>query len=250
MKPSELLRNAMKIVKSNSPEILTALGIGGVVTTGYLAFKAGVNSTNPKYDTVYVGEQPDERKKMIDRAKATWKLYIPTGISGAATITCIIVANRSGGRRTAAAVAAYSLTERAFSEYKEKVIENVGKNKEEKVRTDIAQQRVLDNPMGGGEIAIVAGGSSLCFDMTSMRYFRSDYETLRRIENEINYQIVHERYVGLSEFYVLVGLQITKDSVNQGWTNDKLMELDIQTTLAENNEPCLTIDFNYIGPLP
>jgi hypothetical protein len=257
VKVSELLSNATKLIKSNSPEILTALGIGGVVTTSYLVGKAAFKAakmieedaglaTNGKFLENIL--PPKERLKR--EIKLTWKEYIPAGVSGAATIACIVCVNRTSGRRTAAAVAAYSLTERAFSEYKDKVVEQVGINKEEKVRAAIAQDKVTNNPLGNANITILAGGNSLCFDLTSMRYFRSDYETLRRFENEINFQLVHERYMSLSDFYALVGLDATPDSVHKGWSNDRLMELDINTTLADNNEPCLTIDFNYLSPLP
>lgn len=254
MRPSDLLSNALKLIKSNSPEILTALGIGGVVTTSYLVGKASFRAAKTieqdarfDGDTMIIQDPKERAKEMV---KLTWKLYIPAGISGVATIGCVVFANRSSGRRTAAAVAAYSLTERAFSEYKEKVVEQIGVNKEEKIKAEIAQQKVNNNPLGGREVKMVVGGNSLCFDLTSQRYFRSDYETLKRVENEINFQLVHERYVGLSEFYVEIGLTVTKDSILQGWSNDRLMELEINTTMSDNNEPCLTIDFNYLSPLP
>lgn len=255
MKLSELLSNATKLIKSNSPEILTALGIGGVVTTSYLVGKASFKAAkmieqDTRFDEEAQSYVQDPKERLKEQVKLVGKLYIPAGISGIATITCIVCSNRTSGHRTAAAVAAYSLTEKAFSEYKEQVIEQVGRNKEEKVRAELAQKKVNDHPLGDQDLKIVAGGNVLCFDLRSMRYFRSDYERIRRVENEMNYQIVHERYVGLSEFYIAVGLQVTPESVHLGWTDGQLMELDIQTTLAENNEPCLTIDFNYLAPLP
>ncbi len=64
------------------------------------------------------------------------------------TIVCIVGSSKAGGRRTTAAVAAYSLTERAFSEYKEKVVEQIGKGQEQKIRDEIVQDQVDKKPLG------------------------------------------------------------------------------------------------------
>jgi len=234
--------NVIKTLKSNSPEILTALGVSGVVSTAYLASKASFKAASK-----LSSQDPTMSNK--DKAKFVWKCYIPAGISGGLTIACILGSNKAGNSRTAAAVTAYSLTEKAFAEYKEKVVEQIGKNKEQTVHDNAAQARVTSTPLGG-DILVVGKGNVLCLDIRSARYFRSGMEELRKAENEINFQLNHERLVSLSEFYILIGLPITKESVFNGWNLDRgLMELDVTATIAENDEPCLAIDYNYVQPL-
>jgi hypothetical protein len=61
-----------------------------------------------------------------EKAKVVWKLYIPAGLSGAITVGCIISATRINSKRAAAAYSSLSVSEKAFDEYREKVVERLG----------------------------------------------------------------------------------------------------------------------------
>jgi hypothetical protein len=236
----DILRHVEARVQRNSPEILTALGVSGVVTTSYLSAKAG-------YATAHLldGEPPNLTFK--EKVVLTWRLYIPTAASGALTIASVVYASRTSGRRAAAAVTAYSLTERAFSEYREKVVEQMGEVKEQKLRDELRQKQVLDSP--SKEVIVLGGGDVLCCELFTHRYFRSDMETLRRAQNEINSQINNTYNVALDDFYDVIGLPHTSVSSNIGWDSDKLMELEFSTVLSGSGEPCLAFDYNYTKPL-
>ncbi len=249
MKPSELFANTVKTLKSNSPEILTALSVSGVVTTSYLVAKASFRASDVIRVDESVGGALRIEKPLKERTKLVWKLYIPAGISGALTVGCIIGASKANGRRTTAAVTAYSLTERAFSEYKEKVVEQVGKTKEQSIRDEIVQDCVTKNPQGSREVIVVGTGHVLCCELFTNRYFRSDMETLRKAQNDINARIINHPYVTLEEFYDHVGLSYTSNSSNLGWDSDKLMDLVFSTVLGEGGEPCLAFEYNYTKPL-
>lgn len=237
-----------KIAREHTPAILTAFGVTGTVTTAVLAGKAAYNS----YPVIeqYEDEHglPDSNREMhINRIKAAWKLYIPAGVSGAATITCIIVASRVGTRRTAAITAAYSLSEKAFEEYKEKVVEKIGKTKEQKVRDEVAQDRVNKNP--NNQVIIAGAGNHLCYEGFTGRYFNCDMETLRGAVNHINQQMINHNHQFLDDFYDLVGLNSTSYSSEIGWDNTRLLELRYSTVLADNNQPCLSFEYNYTTPI-
>lgn len=236
---SNYVLKAKHLFERNAPEILTALGISGVITTSYLSAKAG-------YETAHLLDQEPDDLSLKDKAKRTWRLYIPTGISGGVTIAAIVYASRSSGKRTTAALTAYSLTERAFSEYREKVVEQIGENKEQKIQDELRQQRVLDNP--SKEVTIL-GGQVLCCELFTRRYFKADMEALRRAENEINAMVVNMYYVSLDDFYDLLGLGHTSVSHTLGWDSDKLMKLEFSTVLTEGGEPCLAFDYNYTKQL-
>lgn len=247
---SGLFTNAAKTVKSNSPEIFTALAVTGVVTTAYLTAKAAyVASEIINANESAGGVHNDRLERFKERARQTWRLYIPAGISGGLTVGCIIGASKASNSRTTAAVTAYSISERAFTEYREKVIEQLGKGKEQKVRDKIAQERVEKTPPGSKEVIIAGTGHVLCCELFTHRYFRSDMETLRKAQNDINARIVNDVYVSLDEFYDLIGLSYTSNSSNLGWDANKLMELQFSTVLSDNGEPCLAFEYNYTKPL-
>ncbi len=250
MKLSDIFGNAVKTLKSNSPEILTALGVSGVVTTAYLTAKAAFKAADViRESEAEHGWATDKKENFKIRTKLVWKLYIPAGVSGACTVACIIASSKANGKRTTAAVTAYSLTERAFSEYKEKIVEQIGEGKEQKVRDDLAQERVKKNPSGSQEVIVVGKGHVLCCELFTNRYFRSDMETLRKAQNDINAKVNNHHYVTLDEFYDLIGLPNTSNSCHFGWDSDKLMELRFTTVLADGGEPCLAFDYNYTKPL-
>jgi hypothetical protein len=241
MNVSELITNLAKATKSNAPEILAAVGITGVFTTSYLAAKAAVK--------VAQDEDADPHASNKEKIKKYWKLYIPAGLSGALTVGAIVGSNQASGRRTAAAVTAYAVTEKAFSEYKERVIEQVGKNTEHKVREKVVQG-TIDGKPPSTQVIFAGKGHVLCCETYTRRYFRSDMETLKRAQNEINQRVHTDLYVMLSEFYDLIGLEHTSASDFLGW-KEKEMELNFFPVLSEgpNSEPCLGFDYEYVTPL-
>lgn len=248
MNVHDFINRAVQTIKSNSPELLTGFGVVGVLTTSYFVGRASyVASEIIHADEAAGGTHGDPKERFKERFKQTWRLYVPAGVSGAVTIACIVGAKKTGGQRTAAAVAAYSLTEKAFSDYKEKVVEQIGVNKEQKIRDEIAHEKVLANP--SREVVILGSGHVLCCELYTHRYFRSDMESLRKANNDINEKIVHQLYVELGDFYDAVDLPHTSNSGNMGWDSDKLLELQFSTVLAEDGEPCLAFDYNYLKPL-
>jgi len=238
---SSLMVNGRKGITKHSPEILTGMGVAGVFITSYLAGKAS-------YEMAMVDEATQWTPTLKERVKEHWKLYIPVVLSGGVTVACIIGASKASGRRTAAAVTAYSLTEKAFSEYKDKVVEQIGENKERKVRDEIAQDRV---DKSSNEVIFVAHGNVLFCEAYTMRFFRSDMETVKKAEVTINQRIYQDMYVMLSEFYDLIGLPPTSVSDYLGWDSGNQMELRWSTTMTEGMaaEPALMFDYNYVKPI-
>lgn len=242
---SDIFNRSLKTLKRNSPEIFTGLGVAGVVTTSYLTAKASFKAVQPLEELKK--EQPfrNRREYFIRSVQETWVLYIPPVISGAATIACIIGSQRASGRRTSAAVAAYSITERAFSEYKDHVIEQFGKGKEQKIRDELAQKKITDNPPNS-QILMLGKGEVLCCELWTGRYFKSDMESLRKAENDINQMVVNTYWVTMSDFYDLLNLDHTSESDNLGWDTDKLLELEFSTTMSPEGEPCLAFDYKHL----
>lgn len=240
---SDIFNRSLQQVKRHSPEILTGFGVAGVFGTSYLVGRASF-----KAKALIDDKAPYESTK--DKAILVWRLYIPATLSGAVTIGCIIGSSRSSVHRTAAAVTAYSLTQRAFDEYRDKVVEQIGQSKEQKIRDEIAQEKVLESPPTGREILIVGKGEVLCCELYTGRYFKCDMETLRRAENEINHLVNTSAglWVTLSDFYDILDLPHTSDSDNLGWDTEKLLELQFSAVLTPEHEPCIAFEYNYLRP--
>jgi hypothetical protein len=239
---------ARGFVRDNSPAILTALGVTGTLSTAYLTGKAAYESYPVIANYEHYNGIPDSTREMyIQRGKLVWKLYIPAFVSGTSTVLCIVIAARVGSRRTAAITAAYTLSERALVEYREKVAETIGTNKEQKLRDEIAQDKVAANPPS--PTIITGDGQVLCYEMFTGRYFNSTMEHLRRAENNINaYLIKHDRAT-VSDFYDEVGLPYTSYSGEVGWESDKMLELEYSTVLSEDSRPCIAFAYNYTTPV-
>lgn len=249
MKFRDLTSKTSKIVADNSPAILTAIGVTGVVTTAYLtgraSFKAAEVLREANMMAIPSGTTVDSFDGLLSnhqKIEAVWKLYIPAFGVGSMSVAAIVFANRIGTRRAAAMTAAYALSERAYSEYKDKVVDQIGKVKEQKVRDEIAQDRVSALP-ANQQVIITNGGKQLFMDAYSSRVFESDMETVKKAQNDTNHEILNHGYASLSDLYGRLGLPNTKISDDLGWNSDKLMEMTFSTTLTDDQRSCIVVDF-------
>jgi hypothetical protein len=144
--------------------------------------------------------------------------------------------------------AAAGISERALQEYKDKVLEKFGAKEEEKVRDEIAQDRVSQFPPSS-QVMITGSGNVLCYDMLTGRYFNSTMEDIKRAENKVNYELIHFMSCSLSHFYDEIGLPPTVYSDTHGWNMNHHMEIKFTTVLSEDNRPCIAIDFSR-HPIP
>ncbi len=248
---SGIARRVGKFASDNSPTILTAVAVAGTVTTAYLTGKASfkaaqiIDDKENEFDSNH-SDYDTHRLEPREIVQLCWRLYIPAATSLGLTIASIIAINQIGSKRIAALTAAYAISEKAFDEYKHKVVEKVGEKKERSFRDEIAQDRINRRPPPEDMVLLQDDMSVLCCDLFSGRYFLSDMETLRRAENDINYRINHDYYASLSNFYELVGLPKTSMSDDFGWNADKLLELHFSTAMTPSGKPCLTFDFRVL----
>lgn len=241
----KLCKRLEKATYDNSPTILTGIGVATMLTTAYLTHRAASKAT-----VLILEEERTEGRTLRYREvfDLTWRLYIPPVSTAILSGTAIICANNVSSRRATAVATAYSISERAFADYKEKVVEKLGEKKEQAIHDEIAQDRVRNNPPNDSTVVITDGGEVLCHDSFSGRYFKSSMETIQRAENEINHQILNEGYASLSELYYLLGLPPTGISEEVGWSQlNKLLSITYSTVLSPDNKPCISISFDT-GP--
>ena len=249
MKPNSFTRtvkNLGGVISKNSPTILTGLAVGGLFTTVIFAVKVTPKALSIVEENTGFNEEGEMMaptpKEIV---QLTWKLYIPAACMGLATAVCIVGSNSINQRRNAALATVYGLTEAAFREYKEKVVETIGKSKELKVRDEISSDRVKRDPPGEAEIIFTGRGEMLCRDSFSGRYFKSDIEKIRRSINEINENRLQNMWVTLNDLYYELGLSNTKLGDLLGWDMDTgNVKVSFSTQLTEDNEPCLVLNYD------
>ena len=235
--------NVRQFVSKRRPEISTGIGISGMITTSVLAVKA-----TPK-----ALELIEEKKKEkgvdqlspLEVVKAAWKPYIPAMVICIVSTSCLIGASSVNAKRNAVLATAYKLSETALTEYREKVIETIGEKKERTVRDKVAEERVKRNPVSKNEVIVTRNGKTLCFDPISGRYFMCSIETIKRAENELNKQMLHDisGYVSLNDFYDELGLDHTSVGDDLGWNTDQLIDINFSSQLNNNGEPSVVLDY-------
>jgi hypothetical protein len=242
---SMLMKSAQLWMSKHSPEILTGLGIAGMVTTTVLAVKAtpkALNLIERKKEDLEL--TTDDKLTVVETVKAAWKPYIPAAVTGTLSVSCLIGASSVNMRRNAALAAAYHLSETALTEYKEQVIETIGKGKEKKVRDNVDKARVEKNPPNDNNIILTGDGDTLCFDYHSGQYFKTSIDKLRKVENELNSRLLREDYISLNDFYDEIGLPFTQIGSDLGWHVEKgLIEFSFGSTLYKD-KPCLVLNYN------
>jgi hypothetical protein len=233
-------------VSKHSPEILTGIGIAGMVTTTVLAVKATPKAMRliEEYEEDILTE--DEKIKPIDVVKLTWKCYIPAAITGTASVACLIGASSVNARRNTALATAYKLSETALSEYREKVVETIGEKKEKEVRDAVAKEKIEKSPVQQQTVIFTGRGDTLCYDPLSDRYFKSDIEKIRKAANDLNNRMFDEMDISLNEFYSEIGLKEIGIGSDVGWNinNGDKIDLYFSAQLADDDTPCLVIEFN------
>lgn len=241
MSISSLAHKAQEMVGDHSTAILTAVGVVGTVTTAVLTGRAAYKASSVIRDA-YDQDISAGPMTTKERVELTWKLYVPAVGAGATTVGAIVFANRIGAKRTVAMAAAYGLSDRKFSEYKEKVKEKLGDTKETKIVDEIAQDRVNNKPPE--RVVIIGSGDVLCFDASTGRYFMCTHEKIQKAQNEVNREIINHSTCSLSTFYDMIGLPPTRYSNDVGWNMNHHLEIVHSLTMSPDDRPCLVIDFS------
>lgn len=232
----------------HSPEILTGIGITGMITAGVMAVRATPKALDLLSEIHEKEAELELEKKEVSKEIVTKvaPVYIPSVLVTGMSVACLIGATSVNNRRTAALATAYSLSESALKEYQEKVIETFGEKKERGVRDAIAKDKIDKNPVSNSEVYITKKGDTLCYDTISGRYFKSDIDKIKKIENELNRRLISEMYISLNEFYYELGLQCTKTGNDLGWdVGEGLIDIRFSAQISEDNTPCIVLDYDY-----
>lgn len=240
---AKFLRSTQALLSKHSPEILTGIGIAGMVSTTILAVKA----TPKALKRIEAEKQELQTDKLtpVETVKAAWKFYIPAAVTGTASIACLIGASSVNARRNAALATAYKLSETALTEYRDKVVETIGEKKERTVREKIDKDHLDQNPVNMNKVIVTGKGQTLCYDHISGRYFYSDIDLIKRAINELNRQITINMYMSLNEFYDELNLEHIGIGYDLGWNiDDGMIDPEFSSHLTGDNQPCVVLGYS------
>jgi hypothetical protein len=272
------------LTKKFSPQILTGVGVVGVVTSGVLASKATLNLA-PIVEDIKVGVEVAKDLKHTKTAEEysstqykkdithvylrggldIAKLYGPAFSTMTLSIVCLVSAQGIMHKRNAALVAAYKSVEQTFSEYRKRVIEEFGEEKDLAFRTGMREVEEVDSE-GNKQLVTRFDGSvasryARCFDETNPHWEKkAEYNmlTLKNVQNHMN-DLLHVRgHVFLNEVYDRLGFERSPEGAVVGWVlgggGDNYIDFNVYDFQSEAKrafmngvEPSIWLDFNVDG---
>lgn len=250
MQLSTVIKTYQQYASDNAPAILTSAAVIGTVTTAVLSGRATLKAHAIVQDELDVRQHhelwkdvPLTRKELV---KLTWLAYLPPTVAGAMTIASIVASHQVSNRRAAAVATAYVIAEKGYNEYRDKVIEKLGDNKERQIRDELVQERMERTSMNS-QVVVTGTGNVPCFDGYTGRYFMSTMEDIKGAQNDTNYQILSQGYASLTSFYDRIGLSATDVSDDVGWTTDHKIDISFSWTGAEDGRtPALGMVFRVV----
>lgn len=208
-KMNKLLISSKLFLKRNASTILTGIGAGGVIATTIMAVKATPTAMVLLEEAE---EEKGEELTTLETVQIAAPAYIPTIVTGAATIACIFGANALNKRQQAALMSAYALLDNSYREYKKKVGEIYGDEAHDTIRTEIAKgKREEGKP-------VVKEGQELFYDEFSGRYFNATNYDVSHAEYCINRDIQTQGWATLNDFYEYIGVDPVDGGDALGWS--------------------------------
>lgn len=152
-------------LKKHSPEILVVGGVVGLVASGVMACKATTKlrdilddskeqidmidkvAANPEMvNEEYTAEDAEKDKKIVkvQTAVKVVKLYAPSVAVGVISIGAIFASNNIMRKRNVALGAAYTTVDRAFKDYRNRVVDRFGEDLDKELRYNLKAKEVKE----------------------------------------------------------------------------------------------------------
>jgi hypothetical protein len=232
------------VAQKHSPRILFGAGIVGVVATAVLASKAtlkveGVLDDHAKtlmtIKTVeHENYNDDDREKdtvvlYIQTAMKLTKLYAPAVTIGLLSIACLTGSHHIMSQRNAGLMAAYSALEKGFNKYRERVVADLGTDKDREYRYGTETREFVEETDEGPVVTREERIADIGDRSVYARLFgketsaswnpHAEYNImfLRAQQNYLNDKLRARGHVLLNDVYDALGLDRTKEGTVVGW---------------------------------
>ena len=288
-------------LKKHSPEILVTAGVVGTVATTVMACKATtkagdiLDEFNSNMDdinkVVEMGKEEyteDVMKKdiaivYIQTGVKFAKLYAPSVVLGALSITSILAGHNILRKRNVALAAAYATIDKSFKEYRGRVVERFGKELDHELRYNIkakefeevqtddkGKEKLVKNTVQVSELNEISDYAKF-FD-EGCNGWTKDPEAnllfLKKQQTYANNRLKANGYLFLNEVYEMLGIPRTKAGQVVGWiydeknpVGDNYVDFGIYDTNKNSNwanankdfvngyERSILLDFNVDGDI-
>lgn len=270
-------------LQKHSPTILFTAGVVGVAATVVLACKA---TLKVEQDVLVPAQknlglikglvredysEEDRSKDMaivyIQSAMKLTKLYGPAVIVGVASVACLTSSHHILSQRNAGLTAAYVALDKGFNKYRERVVADLGEEKDREFRYGVEEVVTTDDK---GKQTVVKRANSegpsiyaKLFDENSTSWNHNpDYNlmVLKCQQQYANDRLQAHGHLFLNEVYDSLGLDRTPEGQIVGWVknngdnyvdfgifNDKMLPEHL--AFFTGREDAIWLDFNVDGPV-
>lgn len=243
--------------KENAPALLAGIALIGVVTTGILAFKAGLKANdilkNQKEELDMV--DPEDKEAIKQVKKETIKKIVPVVsapiLMGVTTSACVLGGHHVSQKRLAVLSAAYSVAEKSVTDLNQKMVDILGEGKAKTIKDAVTKDKFKSMEKDGniGEKIVVTGNGDVpCIDLYTGQPFYSNADKIRRAINELSSECGSNMYVELNDLYEKLRIPIRPVGRDFGWNSDDLIRgqlpITVTAVLSEDERPMLAIDYD------
>ena len=282
-------------VKAHSPVLLLGAGAVGMVTTVVLASKATlkmsdildeaealdnkVEEAGEKAQAAGLSYTDEDKRKdrltvRVKTAIKIAKLYAPAIIIGGASLACFITSHSILNKRNAGLSVALMGATKAFNEYRARVVDELGKEKDLEYRYGVIERTigvetdegVVEKTVRGiDQHAMKAAGDSMyavIFDRMNPRWQPVPVQNelfLKAQQNYLNDLFNSRGHVFLNEAREALGFDHTEEGAVVGWIKGHGdQEIDFSAFIGDGlreevfvngDEDSILLDFNVHGPI-
>lgn len=272
------------LAQKNSPTIMLATGVVGVVGATVLACRATLKVEDildqrerdlAKIKAVNVVEYT-EKKRIHDLAVVQGKtvggiakLYAPAVGVGAISIALLVQGHRIHTQRFAGLAAAYGTVDKAFNEYRKRVVAEFGEGNDRNFM--YGKEVSVEEQEDGGRVHVVEGPTdgrpskyARIFDEFSRNWNTTPMYNqmfLKAQQQYANDLLQSRGHLFLNEVYDMLGLERSPEGQIVGWSNDSaygdnyvdfgVFRNDVYSAVrfVNGDENSILLDFNVDGPI-
>lgn len=271
-----LSRGLLQLQK-HAPAILTAIGVGSVVTAGVLAAKntlklektvdEGQERLQHANDLIEQGEVDEKARTAVyvKNVVEVTKLYVvPVGLM-VGGIVCILSAQNILNKRNAALVAAYNGLAASYEAYRERVREELGEEKEREIFYGEKTEQITGEDGKKTSVKRLVDGEHVgnpyrfVYDSNNENWSGFHDQNLYRLQvaqNMYNDILQRRGHVFLRDILNTLGIEDTPASAITGWildrdnpnhTGDNYIEFNVRDYQSEYGY--ILLDFNVDGTI-
>lgn len=173
--------------------------------------------------------QSDRTKIYIRSAVSVCRLYTPALLLGGVAIAALTGSHKILSNRNAALTAAYAAVEKAFGDYRGRVREEFGEDKDREFRHGSKDVTFQDEETGktrkgkAVDDALAPSMYARVFDETNRNFVRNpeyNFMFLRTQQNWANDKLKAQGHLFLNEVYDMLGMERSKAGAVVGWVFD------------------------------